>query len=219
MGVLAVLALISTMMLVTAISALAAAPAAVWHMSDPAKMTDGSGNGNHGTTTNVKRVSGSSGNGYRFNGSSSIAKVPSSASLNPGIADILVTAHVRFEKIPGSEGYDVIRKGLSTTRGGGYKMEISRNAQGTSARATCTFTGSAATESITNTTNLADGSWHKISCAKSSTAIKIIVDGKTSTKKAKVGSITNAEPLTVGAKSIGGDWYAGDMDEVSVRIG
>lgn len=89
---------------------------------------------NNGTTTSVTRVGGSSGCGYHLNGSS------------------WITIHVKFKRIPGPQGYDLLRKGLSTTRGGEYKIEASRDTGGNAARATCTFRGSAATAKIADLT-------------------------------------------------------------------
>jgi hypothetical protein len=47
------------------------------------------------------------------------------------------------------------------------------------------------------------------------------VDGRTFTRTGRVGSISNTGPLTLGAKpgSPFSDFYNGDLDEVSIRIG
>jgi hypothetical protein len=46
------------------------------------------------------------------------------------------------------------------------------------------------------------------------------VDGVLKASKPNtLGSITTTEPLTIGAKNIGGDWYDGFMDEASLTIG
>jgi Concanavalin A-like lectin/glucanases superfamily len=202
-------------------SALAATTSALWHMEDPAQLIDSSGNGNNGTTKNITRVAGSVGNGYHFNGSSSIATVPSSNTLNPGSANITFTVHVKFTRFPrvGVSDYDLIRKGLASSPGGDYKMEILPKASHTKAKAFCFFKDSANTVGkIVNGPNLADGTWHTISCTKTPTSVQLTVDGTTFTKLVQLGSISNTAPLTIGAKSGGGDWYDGDMDEVSVKI-
>ncbi|MGH8899225.1 MAG: LamG-like jellyroll fold domain-containing protein [Egibacteraceae bacterium] len=200
-------------------SAAAERPVAVWHMEKPARMVDSSDHGNDGTTTNIRRADGFSRKGYHFDGTSSIVTVPSTPSLNPGRANISITVHARFEKLPKAEGYDLLRKGLSTNRGGDYKIEAERNAQSNGAWPTCTFRGSAATAKVVGLVNVADDRWHAITCAKTSNRVQIVVDGKTVTRKVEVGSIANTAPLTIGGKSIGGDSYAGDMDEASVEIG
>jgi hypothetical protein len=184
-------------------------------------MTDSSGHGNHGTTKNITSVSGTSGKGYHFNGSSSIVTVPSSNSLNPGSSPIRLTVRVKFGRVPSPSvgDYDLIRKGLSFTAGGEYKMEIFPNSDWSQGQALCHFRGSSGTGILKKGPNLADGKWHTISCYKTASAIQLTVDGTTYIKAVTIGSITNSAPLTLGAKSIGGDWYRGDMDEVAVQIG
>lgn len=88
-------------------------------------MQDSSGNGNNGGLTNVTLgLPGVSGTAYGFSGSPSIASVPSNDSLNPGSADIVLTAHVKFTGPFLDDTYDILRKGKSATTGGGFKMEI-----------------------------------------------------------------------------------------------
>jgi Concanavalin A-like lectin/glucanases superfamily len=195
---------------------------ALWHMEDPSHLIDASGHNNNGTTTNVTSVPGSSGKGYHFNGSSSIATVPSSSSLNPGRANITFTAHVRFTQPPSATvgDYDLLRKGLSTSAGGDYKMEILPRESHTKAKAFCFFKDSANTVGqIVNGPNLANGAWHTISCTKTHTRVVLTVDGTTYATSVQLGSISNSDLLTIGAQSRSADWYAGDMDEVSVKIG
>lgn len=200
-------------------SALAATPRALWHMEDPAVMTDSSGNGNNGNTTAITGVPGSAGSGYHFNGTTSNALVPSSASLNPGTAPVTVTASVLFTVVPDSTvvDYDLVRKGLSSTAGGEYKMEILPNASHTVAQAFCLFKdGAKVVGRVRGTKNLADGAWHTISCVKAAGSVKVIVDGTTKTAAKSLGSISNTAPVSVGNKTGGGDQYNGDMDETSV---
>lgn len=47
--------------------------------------------------------------------------------------------------------------------------------------------------------------------------IALIVDGVSYTTSVAIGSISNNAVLTIGAKSSGGNWYEGLMDEVSFR--
>ena len=55
-------------------------------------------------------------------------------------------------------------------------------------------------------------------CVKAPTAIQLLVDGKTFTQSANVGSISNAAPLIIGARP-DADWYLGNLDEVSIATG
>lgn len=215
-----VAALAVGMLLASSGFALAATPRALWHMEDPTTLVDSSGNGNNGTTTDITGASGLVGNGYHFNGSSSKAVVPSSDSLNPGSVNLQLTLSVKLTQPPSATvgDYDVIRKGLSNSPGGDYKMEILPRASHTKAKAFCLFKDSSGkVGSILNGPNLADGRWHTISCTKTATNVQLTVDGTTFTSQVVVGSISNTAPLSIGAKSGGGDWYDGGMDEVSVQ--
>ena len=99
--------------LIVAGPAQAATTVALWHMEDPARLVDSSAAANHGTTTAIAGVPGAVGNGYRFNGRTSVASVPDRPSLDPGTATLRVTARVRFTVPPSPQvvDYDLVRVG------------------------------------------------------------------------------------------------------------
>ena len=201
----------------------AATTVALWHMQSPTKMVDSAGNPNNGVNTAITSVPGKSGNGYHFNGTSSVSTVPDAPELDPGTAVLRITASVRFTVVPSVAvvDYDLVRKGLAGTIGGTWKMEIYPPSSGPRiGSAYCQFQDSTGKSAfIRGTRDLADGRWHTITCLKTPTAIKLIVDGVTHTLAVSLGSISNTKPITVGAKPGGGDQYLGDMDEVSIKIG
>jgi hypothetical protein len=206
--------------LMSSTAAAAAAPTALWHMNETSgtTMTDSSGHGYNGTISNVKLgVAGVSGTGYQFNGSTSRVIVPDAPGLDAGSANFIVTVNVAFTSLP-ADDYDLVRKGLASTNGGDWKMEIMPvNGQGI---ARCYWRGTAGSKTKTAGPNLADGRYHTISCRKTSTTIALIVDGTTYSSTKTIGSIDNSAPISVGAKAgSGGDWYKGRMDEVSLTIG
>jgi Ca2+-binding RTX toxin-like protein len=191
----------------------------LWHMDEDSgsTMQDSSGNNNDGNLTDVTLgLPGVSGTAYGFNGSTSIATVPSSDSLNPGNADIVLTAHVKFTGPFLDDSYDIIRKGKSATAGGEYKMEIMDSGQ-----LKCLFKGNAGTADKLGGSGqpaLADGQWHTIQCLRSGTTVTARVDGFSTSAHKSSGSITNTAPLRVGAKIPGDDVYNGVMDEVSIEF-
>lgn len=193
--------------------AASAATVALWHMDETSgsTMVDSVGSSD-GTLKNVAvDQNGFLKRAYGFNGSSSIVKVPSSATFNPGSADFSFTVRVKFSKLP-ADDYDLLRKGLSSTKGGHYKGEILPTG-----KAMCHYKGSKASRTKTAGPNLADGAWHTITCSKKASSITLIVDGVSYQKSVSIGAISNKAVLTIGAKSSGGDWYDGLMDEVSFR--
>jgi hypothetical protein len=192
---------------------------ALWHMDElSGTMVDSAPAGSvadNGTPTNVVQgVPGAVGTAYHFKGSTdqSYVTVPHSADLTPGSADFSFSAKVNFTVNPSPEvvDYDLLRKGLSTTTGGDYKMEILQ-----SGKAFCQWKGSAGNTSITSTNPVALGGWHTITCIKTASTVKIKVDSVTKTKTFTVGSITNTAALFIGAKP-NADEYLGDMDEVLI---
>ena len=92
--------------------------AALSYMEDPSSMIDSTG-GNNGTTKMITSVPGINGKGYHFNGANSVATVPDAPELDPGTANLTITAHVRFTVVPSAAvvDYDLVRKGLSSTPG------------------------------------------------------------------------------------------------------
>ena len=195
----------------------AATTVALWHMNEASgqQMTDSSGSGNHGTLSNVTRVSpgfNGSGRAYSFNGTTSRIVVPNSSSLNPGSSSISITAHVKFDdRPPPSVGdYDLVRKGS-----GIYKMEILGTGQ-----AYCRFAGTSGVRTVRGGPDLSDGSWHTILCRKTSSNITLTVDGSSFSTNGSVGSISSAAVLVLSGKpTTSEDRYRGVMDEVSIVVG
>jgi hypothetical protein len=197
----------------------AATPAAIWHMDELSGSTlgDDSGHGNDGRLKHVELgLPGVSGSAFGFDGKSSVITVPDAASLNAGTEDLVVTVHVAFTEVP-DEDYDLIRKGLSSTAGGDWKIEIVN--VGGKAIARCHLRGSGGSWQKTTGPDLADGRWHTITCEKHAKTAVLSIDGRVWKTTKSLGTLSNKAPLSIGAKATGGDWYKGVMDEVSVVTG
>jgi len=181
---------------------------------------DSSGNGNDGTSSHVV----GDGSGYVFNGTDSRVVVPSSATLNPGSASFSwsVTLSMSAPPSPVGETYDVLRKGLVTTKGGDYKVEV-KNVKGKALARCVTKTirpdGTKVLASIQGTKTLADGQSHVVTCSKTATALTLTVDAlvpRTKTYAAGLGSVSNTADLALGAKAestatTGFDWFEGEI--------
>jgi hypothetical protein len=203
----------------TAAPAHAATVVAAWNMEDTGgKMADSSGHGHTGTSHGVTvRQPGQAGFGYGFNGKPSYVTVPSSADFSPGTATIRITLSVRFSVLPTAAvgDYDLLRRGLSTTAGGDYKLEILG-----SGRAFCLFRGGGGQVSLAAGPNLADNRWHTLSCARIGKSVVLTVDGVAATKAGTTGTIANTSAVFIGAKdAAGNDQYRGLMDSVSITVG
>jgi hypothetical protein len=189
------------------------------------KALDSSGHGNDGTNFHVV----GDGAGYTFNGSNARVIVPNAASLNPGATSFSfgVTLTMTAPPTPSNETYDVLRKGLVSTRGGDYKLEIMNS--GGKAVAHCVVrsfraNGTKVLASVTSTASLADGRPHTVACTKSATGITVTVDSlpaRTKTYSGGLGSVSNSANLGLGAKpennpETGYDWFKGVLSDAWV---
>jgi len=188
-------------------AASAAGFGAHWALNEKSgPVTDSSGNHNDGTVHGGVTRTGSK---YDFDGTSGYISVPNSASLNPGAAAFQFTVRFSLDGNPPQGDYDIVRKGLAGTKGGDYKMEVL-----SSGKALCLFRGTNGV-SVTGGSNLGTGT-HTVKCVKTSSAVKLIVDGSTkASKSAAAGPISNTSSVFLGAKP-GDDWTKGLVDFITI---
>ena len=216
-----VLAVATTASLVLVAQPVTAATLTVaqWSMNDTGTtMADSSGHNHPGTLHNVTPGQpGFSGTAFLFSGKPSYVSVPSATDLNPVTSTFTITLHVKFPARPTSAvgDFDVLRKGLSSTDGGSYKIEILQ-----SGKAFCDFRGATHEGSLTGTKALAVNAWHTIACTRTPTSMKLVVDGVTTSKTVTTGTISNTGNLYIGAKNgSGGDQLTGLVDAVTIKKG
>jgi hypothetical protein len=178
---------------------------------------DSSGHHHDGTNFHVRK----DGSAYTFNGKSSRVIVPNASSLNPKTKDFSFRVSLSMTVAPAvGETYDVLRKGLATTKGGDYKLEI-ENVKGLAVahcvvRSVLPDSTRVAAE-IEGTTDLADGKLHVVTCTKTSTGLTVKVDSERARTKVipgGLGSVSNSFDLGLGAKAemtatTGFDWFDG----------
>jgi hypothetical protein len=193
--------------------------AANWQMNEASgQMIDSSANGNHGSPTDVLQR----GSNYTFNGSTSRVAVADDDSLDPLQKTITLRAQVLVpNQAMDDDSYDVVRKGLSATPGGDYKMEILRaSADPTVGRLHCLFKGSGGRVNRVAPPDIVDGKWHRLSCTKTPNSVVARVDGQPYTKTGSAGSMVNSTNVMVGAKTANplDDVFEGSMNYVSIDI-
>jgi len=189
---------------------------ALWHMDETSgSVMHDSVAGHDGTAFSVALGQpGFLGTAFGFNGTSSYVSVPSASDLNAGSLDITITIHLKTTRAPSTPDWDLIRKGYADASGGLFKMEYQPSGQ-----ATCGFKGTVDHDSLTAGPALNDGTWHTVQCVKTSSSIKVIVDGQTFSKSATIGSIVNTESVLIGAHGAGSELFNGSLDEASIQIG
>lgn len=203
------LPLLCVLVVFAAVPASASTTAGLWHMDETSGTVahDSSGHHNDGRLEHVAFASGA----FSFNGTDSRVLVPDDPSLDPGSADISMSVQVDFDSIH-IHDYDLLRKGTS---GEFYKIEIASDG-----KARCQFHGSSHDAGFVFGPDLADGTWHTITCTKTGSRISGTVDGRTASRNVSIGSIANHEALSFGGKASGPqDLYRGLMREVQITIG
>ncbi|MGN6168412.1 MAG: LamG-like jellyroll fold domain-containing protein [Solirubrobacteraceae bacterium] len=209
-------AIVCVVAAITAQSALAATTVALWHMNEKSGtvMHDSASNHN-GTLHNITLgLPGFRGLAYGFNGSSSYVSVPSAGDLNPGPAKLTVTIHFKTTSLPGRGiVWTLIRKGHWNTRGGEWKVRYNHSGE-----VSCGFKGSRRYAVVKAGSSLNNNQWHTIRCVKTSSAIRLTLDGVTHSKASRVGSIANRAPVVIGAYPLGG-FFNGSLDEARIAIG
>jgi hypothetical protein len=208
-------------MLIAASSAWAALVLkADWQMNETSgqEMIDSSANNNNGEPNDVDQT----GSTYLFNGSTSYVGVPHDDSLDPLEKNIKLRASVRVTDAPmDDDSYDIVRKGLSWTPGGDYKMEIKGTSDPTVGKLHCVFKGTGGTVRNLAQPDIVDGNRHTLGCIKRRDSVVAKVDGRSYTKTGSAGSISNPTNVLVGAKTavpLLDDVFDGAMDFVSIEI-
>jgi hypothetical protein len=203
-------------------SASAATMVAHWPMNEPkgaTKMVDSSGHGLTGAISSKVLVGqpGYSGSAYGFAGNGGLVTVPDNNLLDPGSSSFNLQLYFKSSSRPSSSvgDYDLIRKGLDTTKGGDWKMEILQGG-----RIFCHFKGSSASVSVKGSTNVIDGKWHRLGCRTTSSGVSALVDGKIQSKSTKTpGNIANSASVAIGAKNATEDQTTGVLDNIVISTG
>ncbi|GIF14397.1 LamG-like jellyroll fold domain-containing protein [Actinoplanes teichomyceticus] len=201
---------------------------AYWAMNEPpgaTRMIDSSGNGLNGQ---IGREVGTGifhhgSTGYRFDRlepdtpparPGHLVVVPDASALNPGDRDFAVTLRLRTTHHFGN----IVQKGQSTTEGGNFKLQIPNG------RVQCLFRGSRGVLEAIAPYSINDGDWHVVTCVRVSTGVALAIDGRrVAGREGWTGPIYNNWPLTIGGKldcdqrTVGCDYYAGDLDYLSIQ--
>jgi hypothetical protein len=182
-------------------------------------VADSSGRGNDGIRQGSPLLGqpGRFGTAYSFEVDGSWVQVPSEPALNPGVRDFMISGWVNFTAAPGpGQTFDVFRKGLSYTRGGRYKLKILPGG-----RVKCSAKDwRGRTGWVLDRTDVADGRWHSVACARTGSVWSVIVDGTVSSKTVDLAAISNDMALSIGSKYGSEDMLPlGLVDEVMLVAG
>jgi hypothetical protein len=190
-----------------------------WKMDETSGSVMADSAGQHeGTLHNVAFDTGRTGGAYRFNGVTSYVQVPDAADLEPGAGGFSYKAWIKTTVLPPVTSPDIVRKGVSTTAGGDYKMELFP--VNGSARVRCVMRGSEGTATAGGGNNLQDGRWHLIACSRKGDTLTLAIDGTTvKSMTTPIGTVNNAAPVMIGAKTPDQDHYNGLIDDLTIGVG
>jgi hypothetical protein len=180
---------------------------------------DSSGHGNHGLVLGdtVRGKPGHQGTAYGFDEPGSWVEIFSDPSLSPRRHNFLISAWINFAFAPRfNNTFDIIRRGLSFTPSGMYKLELVSQGR---ARCTVKDTERRKARITSPQTGLADGTWHQIGCARVGSALGVVVDGVGTFKAAALGDLDPQMPLSVGSKYGTEDLPHGAVDDVLIIVG
>jgi hypothetical protein len=200
----------------------AATTVGLWHMDETSGTTmhDSSGavprhDGTlKGSPPPTMGLPGFSGTAFGF-APSGYVQVAVGSAFNPGSANVTLTMRLKATKTPASPDWDLIRKGFYTTSGGEYKMEYQPSGQ-----VSCGFKGSSGYYELMAGPAVNNGRWHTVQCVKTSSTVKVVVDGAAFSKSATLGSIapSNTDGVPIGARP-GSEYFNGSLDEASIQFG
>ena len=139
-------------------------------------------------------------------------------ALNPGKRPMQYGASIRMTHADLADGANVMQKGYSVGGVSQFKLQVDHR-QG---HPSCVIASRARIYRAEPRIDVADGTWHDLTCSRTENRLAIEVDG---VERASVPvppglSIANAEPLRVGGKGAnkGNDQYAGQIDNVFLSI-
>ncbi|GLH95081.1 LamG-like jellyroll fold domain-containing protein [Phytohabitans aurantiacus] len=138
--------------------------------------------------------------------------------FNPGTRSMRYGASVLMTAADTGDGANVVQKGYST----GGVTQLKLQVDGAAGQPSCVVASKTKIYRVIAPVTVADGRWHALACARTSTNLSISVDGAPRGRvpvPADV-SIVNSEPLRIGGKNLSpnNDQYAGLLDDVFLVI-
>ena len=180
---------------------------------------DSSGNGHHAVVQGPVQMErpGRYGSSFSFHQPDSWLMVPPAADLNPADRDFLVTLWVLLGTGPDrGETYDVLRKGISYTIPGEFKLEVLHPDR---VRCTAKDDQELTARVTTDKVRVIDGRWHQFGCARTGPLWSVLVDDTVTSRRTALGTVRNEVALSIGSKYGMEDRPTGRIDDVRIVMG
>ncbi|MFA5808810.1 MAG: DUF2341 domain-containing protein, partial [Thermoleophilia bacterium] len=190
-----------------------------WHLSEGGGLitVDHSGFNNSGAVTGATWTDGRFGKGLSFNGTTDYVNIPNSPSLDITTGDFTVEAWVNSTTVQNTNWQVIASKedGIATRQGWNLLL---CGTSGNTANPYFEIMSGGVNASANGQISVRDGQWHHIVGTKTSTQVKIYIDGALkSTGNHSLGTISKAIPVCIGRMSNNATNYmTGAIDEVRV---
>lgn len=176
----------------------------------------------------ISRVSRPSGGGtspaIKFpdsGGGTAILQAAHAAHLNPGTADLTITALVKLTATETSPGANIVQKGTFNTAGGQWKLQIDNGVP--SCRIAGVRGGVAVSAIVSWGTSIAGSGWKFVECKRRGAVLSINVASGTpvSSPDDATMDIANTAKVSIGAKGTGSnnDQFHGSLDNIVFSVG
>lgn len=152
---------------------------------------------------------------YRPHHGRAIIEVRDGQGLDPRRKSFVFGAAVRTTAAKAVNGMNVVQKGYFHQTGGQYKLQLQAGGV-----PSCVVAGALGRAIITAQNSIANGTWHRLSCTRTATAVTLRVDGVVrATDEIATGWLGNDSAIRIGGKKInpGNKQYRGHLDSVFLR--
>lgn len=197
---------------------------------------DQSGNGNDGVVRAayggwVKSVADGGGVVADFPGKCSsepcpnaLIEVADNPSLDPGTAPFRWGARIKLQPNETDDGENIVQKGTWGQAGGQWKLQVDKSRGLPSCVVSGRVPGQGSDRRVVliASIGIADGSWHRVVCSRSASAVEIVIDGVARGSVAMPAvTLASSAPVTIGAKSVkpqDNDQFHGLLDDIFMTV-
>jgi hypothetical protein len=145
-----------------------------------------------------------------------IVQIADRKSLDPKRRSFLYGAAVKVDRAQVTTGANLVQKGYYNQGGGQWKLQLAGGGV-----PVCVVNGGAGRLIAVARHGVANGRWHRVSCARTPNRVVVWIDGKRAgSASGLTGRIANNSPVKVGGKTAkpGNKQFHGRMDNVFMRL-
>lgn len=147
-----------------------------------------------------------------------VIEIADDPALDPGPAAFSFGARLRMPQRESAQGMNVMQKGRYRTQGGQWKLQVDNRA----GQPSCVFRSGPGSRPVivVSTLSVTDGAWHDVRCVRTTTAVAVVVDRRTTRRATAAVDIDNGSAVLIGGNALAAtsDQFYGSLDSVFLRI-